>query len=289
MMSAVIESMTDGLTLVDGQGNVLMRNTAGAAIAHARSGSDTNVSQYVMTNTSGRELRHDAGVARLERDRRLDAGGGAGLIEGRADTRATRHADDRVASERAQPDGRARRERMPVRDRGDERLVDDHDALDPVGPLAGEPDDGEVELAGAQAVDEVVGVGLGQRDLDGRVRGVEPLEEVRHVRQPARDDHPDGDPPADEAAVLVDRQPRPGHGLQRGLGVREERLADRGETHGPPRPVEQRLAELALEPADLGADARLGDVGALRAARKAPFFGDRDEVRELAEFHNGRF
>jgi len=59
MMSAVIESMTDGLTLVDGQGNVLMRNAAGASIAHARSGSDTNVSQYVMTDTSGRELRHD--------------------------------------------------------------------------------------------------------------------------------------------------------------------------------------------------------------------------------------
>ena len=51
--------MTDGLTLVDGSGNVIMRNTAGAAIAHARSGSDTNVSQYVMTDTSGRELRHD--------------------------------------------------------------------------------------------------------------------------------------------------------------------------------------------------------------------------------------
>jgi signal transduction histidine kinase len=59
MMSAVIESMTDGLTLVDGSGNVLMRNTAGASIAHASSGSDTNVSQYVMTDTAGRELRHD--------------------------------------------------------------------------------------------------------------------------------------------------------------------------------------------------------------------------------------
>jgi signal transduction histidine kinase len=59
MMSAVIESMTDGLTLVDGSGNVIMRNTAGASIAHARSGRDTDVSQYVMTDTSGRELRHD--------------------------------------------------------------------------------------------------------------------------------------------------------------------------------------------------------------------------------------
>ena len=59
MMSAVIESMTDGLTLVDGSGNVLMRNTAGASIAHARSGRDTRVSQYVMTDTSGRELKHD--------------------------------------------------------------------------------------------------------------------------------------------------------------------------------------------------------------------------------------
>ena len=59
MMSAVIESMTDGLTLVDGSGKVLMRNTAGASIAHAKSGSDTRVSQYVMTDTSGRELSHD--------------------------------------------------------------------------------------------------------------------------------------------------------------------------------------------------------------------------------------
>ena len=58
-MSAVIESMTDGLTLVDGSGKVLMRNTAGASIAHAKSGSDTRVSQYVMTDTSGRELSHD--------------------------------------------------------------------------------------------------------------------------------------------------------------------------------------------------------------------------------------
>ena len=59
MMSAVIESMTDGLTLVDGTGRVLMRNTAGASIAHAKSGSDTRVSQYVMTDTAGRELSHD--------------------------------------------------------------------------------------------------------------------------------------------------------------------------------------------------------------------------------------
>ena len=177
----------------------------------------------------------------------------------------------------------------PCGTRRDERLVDDHDAVDPIGPLAGESDQGEVEPAGAEAVHEVVGVGLGQRDLDARVRGVELLEKVRHVRQAAGDDHPDRDPAADEAAMLVDRQSHAGRGLQRGVGVRENRLADRGDTHRPPRPVEQRLAELALEPADLGADAGLGDVDALRAAREAPLLGDRDEVLELAELHNGRF
>ena len=101
-----------------------------------------------------------------------------------------------------------------------------------------------------------------------RVRGVELLEKVWHVRQAAGDDHPDRDPAADEAAMLVDRQSRAGRGLQRGVGVRENRLADRGDTHRPARAVEQRLAEFALEPADLGADAGLGDVDALRAAVK---------------------
>ena len=61
MMSAVIESMTDGLTLVDGSGHVLhAQHRRGLDVAPTpRAPSDTSVSQYVMTDTSGRELSHD--------------------------------------------------------------------------------------------------------------------------------------------------------------------------------------------------------------------------------------
>ena len=59
MMAAVIESMHDGLTLVDATGAVLVRNEAGASIARADDGHDTDVTQYVMTDPAGRELSHD--------------------------------------------------------------------------------------------------------------------------------------------------------------------------------------------------------------------------------------
>jgi hypothetical protein len=46
------------------------------------------------------------------------------------------------------------------------------------------------------------------------------------------------------------------------------------------------LAELSLESADLGADARLGDVKPGRGSREAGLVGHGNEVLELSEFHN---
>ena len=63
---------------------------------------------------------------------------------------------------------------------------------------------------------------------------------------------------------------------------------DRGRTH-PAGAIEQLLAELALQAADLRAHTRLGDVQPLRGAREAPVVGNGDEVLELAQLHNRSF
>ncbi|MCW2818051.1 MAG: fold-containing protein [Marmoricola sp.] len=56
MLSAVIDSMRDGLTVVDREGRVLVRNEAGARIAGAASVSDTSVAGYTMHGTDGNPL-----------------------------------------------------------------------------------------------------------------------------------------------------------------------------------------------------------------------------------------
>jgi hypothetical protein len=54
----------------------------------------------------------------------------------------------------------------------------------------------------------------------------------------------------------------------------------------PAGPVEQRLAEFAFQPLDLGADGRLRDVDALSGAGEIGLLGDRDEIFELPQFHS---
>jgi hypothetical protein len=50
-------------------------------------------------------------------------------------------------------------------------------------------------------------------------------------------------------------------------------------------PVEQRLAELGLQAADLLADGGLRDQQALGGAGEVALVGDRDEVLKLPQFH----
>jgi hypothetical protein len=76
---------------------------------------------------------------------------------------------------------------------------------------------------------------------------------------------------------------------ERRARIRQDGRPDARRAHRPPGPVEQVLAELALEPPDLRADAGLGHVHPRRRACEAALLGDRDEVLELSELHNGRF
>src|SRR5215475_6215216 len=66
----------------------------------------------------------------------------------------------------------------------------------------------------------------------------------------------------------------------------QECVTSRGQTHPASIAMEQRLAQLTLEAADLCANRRLSHRNACRCAREMPFIGHRDEVRELPQLHN---
>jgi len=67
--------------------------------------------------------------------------------------------------------------------------------------------------------------------------------------------------------------------------VREEARAGRQEPHAARRALEERRAELSLEPAYLTRERRLRDVQALRRAADVPFFRHGDEILDLGEAH----
>jgi hypothetical protein len=65
----------------------------------------------------------------------------------------------------------------------------------------------------------------------------------------------------------------------------EKRAAGSGEGNASRHTLEQRRPELALEVADLPTQWRLRDVQPLGGAAEVQFFGDGDEVAEVAELH----
>ena len=74
-------------------------------------------------------------------------------------------------------------------------------------------------------------------------------------------------------------------GSQRGLRVRQHRLACRSQPHRAARSVQKWLAQFAFQPLDLCTDRRLRDVNALGGTGEVRFPGDGDEVFQLSEFH----
>jgi hypothetical protein len=72
---------------------------------------------------------------------------------------------------------------------------------------------------------------------------------------------------------------------EHGLGVRQERLAGRGQPDSAAVPDEQRLGQLRFQAVDLLADRGLRDRDPLSRTGEVAFLGDRQEVRQLPQFH----
>ena len=171
-------------------------------------------------------------------------------------------------------------------DRRHEHVVADDVRLEPVDGRGREGDEAEVERPVAQPGDQVVGVRLGQGDLDARVALAEVAEQRRDVGDVVGGHHPHRDVAAHEARQVVDGGPDRRDRRDRGPRVRQDRLPRRRRPHAAGT-VEELLTELALEAADLRAHARLRDVQPLCGAREARVVGHRDEVLELTQLHNG--
>ena len=138
---------------------------------------------------------------------------------------------------------------------------------------------------GAQRPQLLDGGALAQLDLDLGAAAAEALHDPGDDREQRRADeaHPQ---PAGLSGVDA---PGGGHrdvelGQHR-PGVAQERLAGGGQLDPAAGAVQQPAAELLLEPADLLAQRRLGDVQAGRGAAEVQLLGDGDEVTQLAKFH----
>ena len=68
-------------------------------------------------------------------------------------------------------------------------------------------------------------------------------------------------------------------------GARDEQLAGVGDRNAARRALDEREADLLLQPADLLGQCGLSDVLTSGGAREVALLGERDEVAQLAEFH----
>jgi len=113
-------------------------------------------------------------------------------------------------------------------------------------------------------------------------------QKVGQIEGGASGHHADGNAAAHEPGEFVDGEPRPRGRSERVSGIPKYRRANFRHSNSPPGPVEQDLAELLLELANLSADARLRDVELLCGPRETGFIRHGNEVLELSQFHNQR-
>ena len=196
-----------------------------------------------------------------------------------------REQDQRLAGEAAQRDPAALGERMVGRDRGDRALAH-HDLGHQrfVGIDRG-TDESDVEQPGGERAQLFERRALAELDLDARAAAAEALDDPGHDRQQRRADEVDAQQPRLAGLDPPDGRDRDVELVEHRARVSQERLAGRGELDAAAGAVQQPASELILEPRDLLAQGRLGDVQASRRTAEVKLLGDGDEVTQLAQFH----
>lgn len=170
--------------------------------------------------------------------------------------------------------------------RRDQFLRHDHRGFDVGHRIPRRSDQGQVKLAFPEQLDQAAGILLGQRDAHAGIQVVEACQQLGQDRQGASAHHAHRDLPAHQPGQFGHGQPDVRDRAEGSPGERQHGRADLGEPHRPAGTVKQLLAELGLQPPDLGADPRLGHVHPGGRPGEAGFLSDRDEVFELVKFHN---
>ena len=212
--------------------------------------------------------------------RGVKPGLGAGGVQRRPHAGAAGQADQRQVAQRADRDRAGVGERVAGVDHRDQFLVHDDHGVDVRRGLSRPADQGEVELAVPEPLDQAVGVVLDQRDGHARVAVVEAGQEFGQDGQRAAADHAHRDLPAHQAGQLVDGQPGVGHRVQGGPREREHGRPHLGQPDRTAGPVQQLLPELGLQPADLRAHPGLRHVHPARRPGEAGLLGDHHEASQ---------
>ena len=181
-------------------------------------------------------------------------------------------------------DALAAGERMRVGDDEHHLLVVER--LEPeVGRAARPVGDADVELAGVQPGADLVGGELLDPDPHRRVARQEQGHAFRDEADVEGVRGADAHLAGQVAAARLEHRDALVDLLQRARREGEEQLAGLGRHHLLADAVEERLADLFLELADLVRQRRLGDVDPLGRAREAQAIGQRHEVAKVPQLH----
>jgi hypothetical protein len=163
-----------------------------------------------------------------------------------------------------------------------EHVLEEPQGLD-LRPIERQRQDQEVEPPGDQVVEQVLGLGLAQRQLEIRIGPVQLRQDPRQKIWPDRGDHAepqqtaqDARAPTGELGQILDRQ----QDLPAALG---HLLAGAGQPQAGRGALDQRDAERGLEFAHLHAQSQLGDPAALRRTAEMAGFGQSREVGQLPQ------
>lgn len=264
----------------------------------ASNGSQSDVGWHVVDH--GRAENADPEAACGEGDHGIagtrfacDVGGKAVaaecVIERGSDAGSCGEADEEMMGEAFDGQGSGAIEVVSAWDECGEFFADDVDDGQVVWGAAGIADECEIDRAGTDSFDQVVGVALGQRDGDARMQAVE----LGEAREPGCDvapgNHRDTKFAADELERLADRALDGRRGGESSSSGGECRRPGDGRADRPGGPIEKLRTEFAFQLSDLGADARLTDVHDLGRVGEALLLNNGDEVLQLPEFHDHRF
>jgi hypothetical protein len=154
-----------------------------------------------------------------------------------------------------------------------------------VGRAARPVGDAEVELAGAHLLADLVGGELLDAHPYRRMAGEEQGDALGDEADVEGVRRTDAHLPCEAAATGPEHRDALVDLPERARGERQEELARLRGDDLLADPVEERLADLLLELADLVREGRLGDVDPRRGAGEAQVLGNGDEVAKMPQLH----